>query len=78
MNFTEQNTQDEGEDNENSAHYMKHGHAQAQVEILKVPNQNKYCVNFSRKAGCAMLFYDQVTKYLAELDLCNNATLDSN
>ena len=57
---------------------MKHGHAQAQIEILKVPNQNKYCVNFSRKAGCAMLFYDQVTKYLAELDLCNNATLDSN
>ena len=48
----------------------------AQVEILKVPNQDKFCLNFSRKAGSAMLFYDFANKYMDLLELCNNTTLD--
>ena len=48
----------------------------AQVEILKVPNQEKFCINFSRKAGSAMLFYDFANKYMDLLELCNNTTLD--
>ena len=48
----------------------------ASVEILKVPEQDKYCVNFSRKAGSAMLFYDNANKYIDLLELCNNVTLD--
>lgn len=48
----------------------------AQVEILKVPGQEKYCLNFSRKAGSAMLFYDFANKYMDMLELFNNTTLD--
>ena len=50
--------------------------SKAQVEILKVPDQDKYCVNFSRKAGSAMLFYDNANKYIDMLELFNNCTLD--
>jgi hypothetical protein len=28
------------------------------VEITKVPDQDKYCVDFQRKAGSAILYYD--------------------
>ena len=48
----------------------------AQVEITKVPDQDKFCVNFQRKAGSAMLFYDNANKYIDLLELCNNTTLD--
>jgi len=48
----------------------------AMVEILQVSEQDKYCVNFTRKGGSAMLFYDFVNKLLDKLELCNNATLD--
>ena len=51
--------------------------AKIQVEILKVPGQDKYCVDFQRKAGSAILFYDNANKYIDLLELCNNATLDS-
>lgn len=50
--------------------------AKVQVEILKVPGQDKYCVDFKRKAGSAILFYDSVNKYMDLLELCNNTTLD--
>jgi hypothetical protein len=33
-------------------------------------------VNFSRKAGSAMLFYDNANKYIDLLELSNNTTLD--
>ena len=33
-------------------------HAKIAVEITKVPNQDKYCVDFQRKAGSAILYYD--------------------
>ncbi len=29
-----------------------------QIEIFKVKDQEKYCVAFQRKAGSAILFYD--------------------
>jgi hypothetical protein len=48
-----------------------------QVEILKVPDQEKYCVDFQRKAGSAILFYDNANKYIDLLELCNNTTLDA-
>jgi len=47
----------------------------ASIEILKVPDQQKYCVNFIRKAGSAMLFYDEANKYIGLLELCNNTEL---
>lgn len=50
--------------------------AKVQVEILKVPNQEKFCVDFKRKAGSAILFYDNANKYIDLLELCNNTTLD--
>ena len=50
--------------------------ATVQVEILKVPDQDKFCVDFKRKAGSAILFYDNVNKYIDLLELCNNTTLD--
>ena len=50
--------------------------AQIQVEITKVPGQEKYCVDFQRKAGSAILFYDNANKYIDLLELCNNTTLD--
>ena len=45
------------------------------VEVLKVPDTDKFCVKFSRKAGSAMLFYDSATKYMDLLSICNNASL---
>ena len=51
--------------------------AQIQVEILKVPGQDKYCVDFQRKAGSAILFYDHANKYIDLLEICNNTTLES-
>ena len=45
------------------------------VEVLKVPDTDKFCVKFSRKAGSAMLFYDSATKYMDLLSICNNGTL---
>ena len=50
--------------------------AKLQVEILKVPDQEKFCVDFQRKAGSAILFYDNANKYIDLLELCNNTTLD--
>lgn len=50
--------------------------AKIQVEITKVPNQDKYCVDFQRKAGSAILFYDSANKYIDLMELCNNTTID--
>lgn len=50
--------------------------ADIQVEILQVPEQQKYCVKFSRKAGSTIVFYDQANDYLSYLDNCNNETLE--
>lgn len=50
--------------------------ATVQVEILKVPGKDIYCVDFKRKAGSAILFYDNANKYIDLLELCNNATLE--
>ena len=33
-------------------------HVKIAVEITKVPDQDKYCVDFQRKAGSAILYYD--------------------
>ena len=51
--------------------------AKLQVEILKVPDQEKWCVDFQRKAGSAILFYDNANKYIDLLELCNNTTIDA-
>ena len=47
-----------------------------QIQISKVDGQEKYCVEFERKAGSAILFYDNANLILEELSLLNNATLD--
>ena len=41
-----------------------------------MPDQDKYCVDFQRKAGSAILYYDQAMAYSSKLDLCNNDTLE--
>lgn len=51
--------------------------AKLQVEIFKVPNQNKWCVDFQRKGGSAILFYDNAGQYLSALEMYNNTTLDA-
>ena len=38
-----------------------------QVEITKVPGQDKYCVSFGRKQGSAILFYELAARCLEEL-----------
>ena len=48
-----------------------------QVEISKVQGQDKFCVEFKRKAGSSILFYDSANKYIDLLELCNNTTLDA-
>ena len=47
-----------------------------QVDILKVKEQEKYCMEFQKKAGTAMLFYEQADKYMHALELCNNVTYE--
>jgi hypothetical protein len=42
-----------------------------------VAEQDKYCVDFQRKAGSSILFYDNANKYIDLLELCNNTTLDA-
>ena len=42
------------------------------VQILKVKDeQDKYCVQFKRKAGDALLFYDTAKKYIQAMVRCN-------
>lgn len=48
-----------------------------QVQISQVPGQNKHCVEFKRKAGSALLFYDNAKRIIEMMDLCNNTTHDS-
>ena len=52
--------------------------ALVQFEILKVPGRSDRMlfVNFKRKAGAAILFYETVKVYLEQLALYNNATLE--
>lgn len=42
-----------------------------------MPDQEKFCVDFQRKAGSSILFYDNANKYIDLLELCNNTTLDA-
>ena len=51
--------------------------ASVQIEILKVPGEEKYCVDFQRKRGSALLFYNyyQSLLDLDDLRLSNNASL---
>jgi hypothetical protein len=43
---------------------------------LKVPGKDIYAVDFQRKAGSAILFYDNANKFIDLLELCNNATYE--
>lgn len=47
-----------------------------QIEIYKVKDQEKYCVDFQRKAGSAILFYDNANLVISELNMLNNTTLN--
>ena len=51
--------------------------AHIQFEILKVPDtQHMFHVQFKRKGGAAILFYENSKHYLEKLHLFNNATLE--
>lgn len=45
------------------------------IRLLKV-NDGKICVDFSRKSGSAIHFYDVIGSLKDDLHLCNNTTLD--
>lgn len=47
-----------------------------QIEIFKVKDQEKYCVDFQRKAGSAILFYDNANLVISELNMLNNTTAE--
>ena len=74
VNFSVEKQITEDEKTEENA--MLTERAQIQVKITKVPDQEKYCVDFQRKAGSAILFYDNANKYIDLLELCNNTTID--
>lgn len=48
------------------------------MDIKRVPNQPKFCLEFSRKSGSAIVFYDNANKFIDLLELVNNTTLDPN
>ena len=41
-----------------------------------MPDQDKYCVDFQRKAGSAILFYEHANEYIDLLKLWNNTTIE--
>lgn len=81
VNFTDQRQINEAEivegEESKSAPEPVYEKTNIQVEISKVPGQDKYCVEFKRKAGSAILFYDCANKYIDMMELCNNTTLDA-
>jgi hypothetical protein len=67
--------EDEEENKEDFVPIYEQAHIQ--FEILKVPDrQNIVYVQFKRKGGAAILFYDKSKKYLDLLHLFNNVTLE--
>lgn len=48
--------------------------ASIQVEVLRV-NDNKFCVDFQRKGGSSILFYDYANKLKDAMELWNNETI---
>lgn len=79
VNFSESkqiNAEDDEEESKSDADAIFEK-TNIQVEILKVAGQDKYCVDFKRKAGSAILFYSQVEKYKNAMQVCNNTTLDA-
>ena len=63
-----------GEDDQQEAAFEEQ--ALMQVEILKVPGQDKYCVDFQRKGGSTILFYNYTNKYMDLMRPMNNAALE--
>ena len=50
----------------------------ATAEIMKLQGQeNKWYVEFKRKAGSAALFYETAYNYINQMDECKNATIDN-
>ena len=39
-----------------------------QIDILKDPNEQKYCVKFTRKSGSSSLFYQNIPEYISLLE----------
>ena len=73
---TVQADEDEEEEEKQAPIEPSFEHASVQIEILKVPGEEKYCVDFQRKRGSALFCYDYLSK-LTELDglrLSNNAS----
>jgi hypothetical protein len=50
--------------------------AKVQVEIMRVPDRDMRFVQFKRKAGAAIMFYEHSKLYMEQLALFNNATLE--
>lgn len=79
LNITTPEYDDEDEDNEEKKSEPEepiYETTSAQVQLLTVEGQNKICVNFKRKSGSTIFFYDTVKKLKGDISLCNNTTLD--
>lgn len=46
--------------------------ATVQIEILRVPGQDKYCLDIQRKSGDAKVFYGAARQFMNKLEHCNN------
>ena len=57
-------TQNPQQDEEEKAFVPVYQFVKMQAEILRVPNQAKFAVQFTRKSGAALLFYENVKNYM--------------
>merc|ERR1712039_714064 len=70
------------EDGEESKEAAAQGEGEAltdsvaiQIEILKVPDQEKYAFDVKRKGGSCLLFYELSDKIKEDMFACNNVML---
>ena len=64
INFEVQKQIKDEIDEEKSATVPIIEQAQIQVEIMKVPGKDMFCVDFQRKAGSCILFYNNANKLI--------------
>ena len=71
-----QEPEDEEDEEEKAEFVPVYESAKVQFEIQKVPDRDLFFCQFRRKAGAAILFYDNAKLYMDAMALFNNATLE--
>lgn len=69
--YTKEKADDEVEANLKEQNIVIKEQAIVQIEMFDAGN-GRICVEFKRKQGSSMIFYDQFTKLMDELSHCNN------